>query len=456
MFKKCLESIRDSDYKNVARVIVVVDGNDAGDEEMADVFKTVYGDNVTNVDFVLSETAKNASEISSEIDRNICVLQPHRGKRESLYTGFGIASTDPSVHAVVLVDSDTLLEKDAILEVVYPLACDPRIKGVAGECKIWNTNTLMSMLVAWRYWSAFNIERGAQSFFKTVQCIGGPLGAYTMDGVQEIKDAWITQTFLGNKCTYGDDRRLTNELLMRGHKVVYTPFSVGWSDSPIHIGRYIRQQTRWSKSWCREIWYTLFASRLHGFAGVYLAFECLYQITYFFLVMYLFVRLFVEADIRSQTATVVVSTAVALAKSSYFALRSRNITALFFVLYTFIYFFCMIPARLTAVATMWDVSWGTRGENAGSKIWQFLKNFGIAFLWWAAVIAGAVYSIVNNWYFDWSSVNYRFALVGICSYVLFVLIMLVLYFVGSITRFNHTAIMKQITKERTEEHLPQP
>jgi hyaluronan synthase len=243
---------------------------------------------------------------------------------------------------------------------------------------------------------------------------------------------------------------------MRGHKVVYTPFSVGWSDSPVHIGHYIRQQTRWSKSWCREIWYTLFASRLHGLSGVYLAFECLYQITYFFLVMYLFSRLLIESNIRAQAATVLVSTAVALAKCAYFALRSRNITAFYFVLYTFVYFFCMIPARLTAAMTMWDVSWGTRGDNAGNKIWQFLKNFGVAYLWWACVLAGAVYSIVNNWYFDWSSVDYRFALVGICSYIVFLIIMLLIYFVGSITRFNHTPLMKEITKERNAEQMPQP
>jgi hyaluronan synthase len=453
MFEKCLESVRDSDYGNVARLIVVIDGDDKEDTKMAEVYKQIYNDNIKKPEFVLSESDdKDGARIDPDFSRDICVLQPHRGKRESLYTGFQLAMMDPSVHAVVLIDSDTVLETNAILEVVYPLACDPEIQAVAGECKIWNTDTLLSLLVAWRYYSAFCVERSAQSFFRTVQCVGGPLGAYKIDIIKEIKDTWITQMFLGQKCTYGDDRRLTNEILMRGKKIVFTPFAVGWSDSPTSVLRYIVQQTRWSKSWCREIWYTLFAAWRHGFAGIWLAFECLYQMTYFFLVIYLFARLATEADPRAQTATVLVSTTVALLKCGYFSFRAKNIRAFYFVLYTFVYFFCMIPARITAMMTLWDIGWGTRGggekPSIGARIALWAKQFGIAFLWWAAVLAAGIYSIHKNWYFDFDSLAYRFALVGIGSYLGFITIMLTVYFIGKWTRFNYTPLQKDLIEDR--------
>ncbi|ABT13682.1 hypothetical protein MT325_M128R [Paramecium bursaria chlorella virus MT325] len=453
MFKKCLESVRDSEYGNVARLICVIDGDEEEDLKMAEIYKQVYNDNVKKPGVVLCESEnKNGSTIDSDVSKNICILQPHRGKRESLYTGFQLASMDPSVHAVVLIDSDTVLENNAILEVVYPLSCDPNIKAVAGECKIWNTDTILSMLVSWRYFSAFNVERGAQSLWKTVQCVGGPLGAYTIDIINEIKDPWITQTFMGNKCTYGDDRRLTNEVLMRGKKIVYTPFAVGWSDSPTNVMRYIVQQTRWSKSWCREIWYTLGSAWKHGFSGIYLAFECMYQIMYFFIVMYLFSYIAIKADIRAQTATVLVSTLVAVIKSSYLALRAKNLKALYFVLYTYVYFFCMIPARITAMFTMFDIAWGTRGGDAkmtiGARVWLWAKQFLITYMWWAGVLAAGVYSIVDNWYFDWADIQYRFALVGICSYLVFVSIMLVFYLIGKITTWNYTPLQKELIEER--------
>nr|AAD26641.1 hyaluronan synthase [Paramecium bursaria Chlorella virus 1] len=453
MFQKCLESVRDSDYGNVARLICVIDGDEDDDMKMAAVYKAIYNDNIKKPEFVLCESDdKEGERIDSDFSRDICVLQPHRGKRECLYTGFQLAKMDPSVNAVVLIDSDTVLEKDAILEVVYPLACDPEIQAVAGECKIWNTDTLLSLLVAWRYYSAFCVERSAQSFFRTVQCVGGPLGAYKIDIIKEIKDPWISQRFLGQKCTYGDDRRLTNEILMRGKKVVFTPFAVGWSDSPTNVFRYIVQQTRWSKSWCREIWYTLFAAWKHGLSGIWLAFECLYQITYFFLVIYLFSRLAVEADPRAQTATVIVSTTVALIKCGYFSFRAKDIRAFYFVLYTFVYFFCMIPARVTAMMTLWDIGWGTRGGNekpsVGTRVALWAKQYLIAYMWWAAVVGAGVYSIVHNWMFDWNSLSYRFALVGICSYIVFITIVLVIYFTGKITTWNFTKLQKELIKDR--------
>jgi hyaluronan synthase len=282
--------------------------------------------------------------------------------------------------------------------------------------------------------------------------VGGPLGAYKIDIIKEIKDPWITQMFLGQKCTYGDDRRLTNEILMRGKKVVFTPFAVGWSDSPTSVLRYIVQQTRWSKSWCREIWYTLFCAWKHGFAGIWLAFECLYQIMYFFLVIYLFARLATEADPRAQAATVLVSTAVALIKCCYFAFRAKNIRAFYFCLYTFVYFFCMIPARITAMMTLYDVSWGTRGGDEkptkSARVWLWLKQFGIAYLWWMGVLAAGAYSIQKNWYFDFDSLAYRFALVGIGSYLGFITIMLTVYFIGKWTRFNYTPLQKDLIEDR--------
>jgi hyaluronan synthase len=270
-----------------------------------------------------------------------------------------------------------------------------------------------------------------------------------MDIIKEIKDPWITQKFLGQKCTYGDDRRLSNEVLMAGKKIVYTPRAVGWSDSPTKIMRYVVQQTRWSKSFCREIWWTLGCAWRHN---VWLAFECMYQITYFFLIIYLFSRVMIEADPRAQTATVVVSTAVALVKCAYFAIRSKDIRAFFFVLYTYVYFFVMIPARITAILTMYDISWGTRGggekSSVVSRMWLWIKQYMVMFLWWALVLAGGAYSVYDNWYFQWDSLAYRFALMGIASYLGFIAIMLLAYGIGRVTKWNYTKLQKILIEDK--------
>jgi hyaluronan synthase len=112
----------------------------------------------------------------------------------------------------------------------------------------------------------------------------------------------------------------------------------------------------------------------------------------------------------------------------------------------------MIPARITAMFTMFDISWGTRGTNEkpsiGARIWLWAKQFLVTYMWWVGVLAAGVYSIIDNWYFDWSSLEYRFAFVGICSYIGFITIMLMIYFISKITKLNYTPLQKEFIEER--------
>jgi hyaluronan synthase len=101
---------------------------------------------------------------------------------------------------------------------------------------------------------------------------------------------------------------------------------------------------------------------------------------------------------------------------------------------------------------LWDIGWGTRGGNdkpsIGTRITLWAKQYLIAYLWWAAVIGAGIYSIVNNWMFDWDSLSYRFALIGICSYIGFISIVIVIYFTGKITTWNFTKLQKNLIEDR--------
>jgi hyaluronan synthase len=166
----------------------------------------------------------------------------------------------------------------------------------------------------------------------------------------------------------------------------------------------------------------------------------------------LFSRLAIEADPRAQVATVLVSTAVSSLKCVYFAARAKDIKAFYFVLYTYVYFFAMIPARITAMLTMFDIGWGTRGGNGklsiGARMWLWTKQYAIAYIWWALVLAAGIYSIQHNWYFDWDSLAYRFALIGIASYAGFIAIVLFVFFIGKITTWNFTKLQKNFIEDR--------
>jgi hypothetical protein len=53
---------------------------------------------------------------------------------------------------------------------------------------------------------------------------------------------FLSQTFLGVPAIFGDDRRLTNYVLLQG-KVVFQETAVAWTAVPQRLGHFARQQT---------------------------------------------------------------------------------------------------------------------------------------------------------------------------------------------------------------------
>ena len=108
-----------------------------------------------------------------------------------------------------------------------------------------------------RYWIAFNQERAAQSWFRTVLCCSGPLAAYRRSVLEIVWNDYVRQRFRGALCTYGDDRHLTNLVLATGHDTLFVPRATAITNAPATIRGYLKQQLRWNKSFYRELLWTL-------------------------------------------------------------------------------------------------------------------------------------------------------------------------------------------------------
>jgi hyaluronan synthase len=228
LFTQCLESIKNLNYPDPFKVIVVIDGDAAEDKEMAVLFQKIFPQSpilvlpeLLSVSFEKIRQQHVATE--KAIDYNqllrdtftlptdttpVCYMQPHRGKRHAMYTAFRVLMA-AGCEAVMSTDSDTKFDPDAMLEMERALYWFPNIGAAAGDVRIWNAHdSVLSFMSSLRYWMAFNIERAAQSFNRCVTCVSGPMGIYRAHVLEEILDDWISQTFLGMECTYGDDRQV--------------------------------------------------------------------------------------------------------------------------------------------------------------------------------------------------------------------------------------------------------
>lgn len=228
LFTQCLESVQMLKYPDPFKIVVVIDGDEEADREMAMVFKKVFPNcpvvGLPELPSLAFQAMKEEVEVGEkevpldydQLIRNtytlptdtmaVCYLQPHRGKRHAMYTAFRVLMAS-GCEAVMSTDSDTKFDPNAMQEMESALYWFPNIGAAAGDVRIWNTkDSLLSFMSSLRYWMAFNIERAAQSFNRSVTCVSGPMGVYRSHVLREILEDWITQTFLGMECTYGDDR----------------------------------------------------------------------------------------------------------------------------------------------------------------------------------------------------------------------------------------------------------
>jgi len=70
------------------------------------------------------------------------------------------------------------------------------------------------------------------------------MAMYKSSSLSTILGPWALQTFMGKETTFGDDRHLSNQLLVHGYYTRYTHRTFCESESPATFVRWVKQQTR--------------------------------------------------------------------------------------------------------------------------------------------------------------------------------------------------------------------
>ena len=294
--------------------------------------------------------------LTPEMTQVFCAPATNRGKRHAQDAALARCRSN----IVVTIDSDTEIASDGVTQIVRPFV-DDRIGAVTGDVAVTNRSAnILTRLIGMRYWVAFNQERAAQSYFRSVLCCSGPFSAYRRSVLTEIWPAYISQTFRGTACTYGDDRHLTNLILADGSQTLFLPQAQARTNAPETIRGYLTQQLRWNKSFYREVLWTLpFLSRL----GAYIAFEMSVQVLLPLLLTVLILSSTLVAILLHPAVGVryvAVTAMMGLLRCSYAIYRTRDPRFLMFLLYGFIHVFLLIPVRIRALLTLTDNRWGTR------------------------------------------------------------------------------------------------
>lgn len=200
-------------------------------------------------------TKRLLREMSVKTNIKIHFFETNKGKRQALY--HAVKSMLSDVDYVVTVDSDTILDKNAFTSIIEPFS-DPKVGAASGDIRVLNEKqNLLTRMVGAYYWIGLHIYKRAQSAAGIVVCCSGCLSAYRADLLKEVIDEFVNQRFLGEACTHSEDRHLTNLILKKGYRVMFTPKAIAYTETPATLSGFLKQQQRWKRGYIRESIYTL-------------------------------------------------------------------------------------------------------------------------------------------------------------------------------------------------------
>jgi len=214
-------------------------------------------------------------------------FKKNKGKREGMYAAYKKSKSE----FLFYVDSDTFLDRHALNEALVRFR-DGKTAAIACMALVANQDTnVITKMQAIRYYNAFSIVKASESALDTILCCSGCSSIYRRSALAEIMDSWRNQTFMGKRCTFGDDRSLTNHLLRAGYDTGYSNSAIAYTNVPDSYRKYSRQQLRWKKSWTIESIEALkFMHRRHVLSALSFYITVLSTLLAPIVVVYIFMR----------------------------------------------------------------------------------------------------------------------------------------------------------------------
>ena len=255
------------------------------EQMISDVINAIDKSTYKNIEIIaVNDGSKDRTlTILKELQKIIPKLQvinnKNDGKRKAVASGFKVSRGK----FIVLVDSDSVIDKNGIAEFLKTFNANPRIGAAVGNARTWNSqkNILTKCQDVW-YDFTFNVSKACESIFGTVLCCSGCFSAYRRESLDEFIPMWskakvqtsddreltsfaISKSWakkellfafanktLGSASRFDDaeDRVLTAQALVEW-RAVYVASAIVYTDVPETLRNFVRQQKRWKKGYLR-------------------------------------------------------------------------------------------------------------------------------------------------------------------------------------------------------------
>lgn len=357
-------------------VTVIVPAYNEDEEVLEDCLMSLLRQTRLPDEIFLTDDGSNKADYSQLKDRFIYEAsqlgvvahwhrQNNKGKRQAQAAAVKVT---PKATVYVTVDSDSMLDDEALSEIVKPFS-DETIQSVAGVVLARNNKVnLLARFTDLLFVTGQLMDRSLMSGFGSVLVNSGGLAAYRADILRDNLDAYLNESFMGSHVEFSDDSMLTLYALKRG-KTVQQPSAFVFTMMPETLHHHFRQQIRWMRgSFIRSWWRLRYLPILSpGFIRQTLAWIQLAMVGTLVVVLFIIKPVALQAfSPWLLLFPIIVGYIQAL---RYFTI-SRSDETIWSQLLSFALapvasmwsFFIMRPVRLYAMATCLKTGWGTRGD----------------------------------------------------------------------------------------------
>ena len=169
------------------------------------------------------------------------IRQTNAGKPGALNAGIRAARHD----ILVLVDGDTVFERDALRALVAPFT-DRAVGAVSGNPKVGNRRRLLGRWQHIEYVIGANLDRRFHDVFHCMPTVPGAIGAFRRTALMDVGGV--------PDDTLAEDTDLTMALCRAGWRVVYAAEARAWTEAPESLTQLWRQRFRWCYGTLQAVW----------------------------------------------------------------------------------------------------------------------------------------------------------------------------------------------------------
>jgi len=144
---------------------------------------------------------------------------------------------------ILITDSDTSFDRDAIVRILEPMLRDERVGAVSGNLRVRNADeNLLTTLQAAEYMMCISVARRWLSLVNILTIVSGAFGCFRRELLID-SGGWDVGP--------GEDADLTVKVRKLGVRVAFAPYAIAMTNVPTTWRAWVRQRLRWTRSFIR-------------------------------------------------------------------------------------------------------------------------------------------------------------------------------------------------------------